>query len=86
MKPTVFADVAPDMTIAQQEIFGPVLSIIPYDDDDDAVEHRERHGLRSCRCGVDDRSGTSIERSRRMRTGQVDINGGGFNALAPFGH
>ena len=40
--PTVFSDVTPDMTIAQEEIFGPVLSIIPYDDDDDAVEHRQR--------------------------------------------
>ena len=45
-RPTVFADVDPDSTIAQEEIFGPVLSIIPYRDEDDAVAHRQRHPLR----------------------------------------
>ena len=46
VQPTVFADVTRDMTIAQEEIFGPVLSIMPYDDEDEAVAHRQRHRLR----------------------------------------
>lgn len=85
VKPTVFADVAPDMTIAQQEIFGPVLSIIPYDDDDDAVDiaNGTVFGLAGAVWSADQERALSV--ARRMRTGQVDINGGGFNALAPFG-
>ena len=85
VKPTVFTDVTPDMTIAQEEIFGPVLSIITYTDDDDAVEiaNGTIYGLAG---GV--QSG-DVERAkavaRRMRTGQVDINGAAFNGVAPFG-
>ena len=85
VKPTVFANVSNDMTIAQEEIFGPVLSIIPYEDEDDAVRiaNDSIYGL-----GGGVWSG-DVERAkrvaRRMRTGQVDINGGAFNPLAPFG-
>ena len=85
VRPTVFADVTPEMTIAQEEIFGPVLSIMPYDDEDDAVRiaNSTVYGLAG---GV--QSG-DVERAkrvaRRMRTGQVEINGGGFNIQAPFG-
>jgi aldehyde dehydrogenase (NAD+) len=85
VKPTVFANVRNDMTIAREEIFGPVLSIIPYEDEDDAVRiaNDTVYGLAG---GV---WSNDIERAkrvaRRLRIGQVDINGGKFNPLAPFG-
>ena len=85
VKPTIFAGVTPDMTIAQEEIFGPVLSILTYEDEDDAVRiaNGTVFGLAG---GV--QSG-DVERAkrvaRRLRTGQVDINGAAFNANAPFG-
>jgi betaine-aldehyde dehydrogenase len=85
VRPTVFANVNNKMTIAREEIFGPVLSIIPYEDEDDAVRiaNDTVYGLAG---GV---WSSDIERAkrvaRRLRTGQVDINGGKFNAFAPFG-
>jgi aldehyde dehydrogenase (NAD+) len=85
VRPTVFANVRNDMTIAREEIFGPVLSIIPYEDEDDAVRiaNDTVYGLAGGVWSAD------IERAkrvaRRLRTGQVDINGGKFNAFAPFG-
>ena len=85
VRPTVFANVTEDMTIAQEEIFGPVLVIMPYDDEDDAVRiaNGTLYGLSG---GV--QSG-DVERAkafaRRLRTGQVNINEGGFNLMAPFG-
>jgi acyl-CoA reductase-like NAD-dependent aldehyde dehydrogenase len=85
VRPTVFSDVRSDMTIAQEEIFGPVLAIIPYDDEDDAVRiaNDSTYGLAG---GVwsGDRE-RAIRVARRIRTGQVEINGGAFNPLAPFG-
>ena len=85
MKPTVFADVDNDMTIAQEEIFGPVLSIIPYDDEDDAVRiaNDTVYGLSGGVWGGDKERAKAV--ARRIRTGQVEINGGSFNAVAPFG-
>ncbi len=85
VRPTVFANVKNDMTIAQEEIFGPVLCIIPYDDEDDAVRiaNDSAYGLAG---GVWSKNPERAKRvARRLRTGQVDINGAGFNPGAPFG-
>ena len=85
VKPTVFADVRNDMTIAQEEIFGPVLSVIPYDDVDDAVAiaNDTVYGLSGGVWGADRDEAIAV--ARRIRTGQLEINGGRFNPLAPFG-
>ena len=85
VKPTVFADVTPDMTIAQEEIFGPVLVIMSYSDDDEAVEiaNGTIYGLSGAVQSADLERAKGI--ARRMRTGQVDVNGGAFNTAAPFG-
>ncbi|MBU2662849.1 aldehyde dehydrogenase family protein [Actinoplanes bogorensis] len=82
--PTVFADVDPDSELAQEEIFGPVLSIIPFGDDDEAVAiaNNSKYGLAGGVWGSEERA---LSVARRMRTGQVDINGGAFNPRAPFG-
>ncbi|MDF5758732.1 aldehyde dehydrogenase family protein [Spongiactinospora sp. TRM90649] len=83
--PTVFAGVAPGMTIEQEEIFGPVLSIIPYTRVDEAVEiaNGTPYGLSGAVwAGSRERA---VEVARRLRTGQVAINGGRFNPMAPFG-
>nr|BFE67912.1 aldehyde dehydrogenase family protein [Actinoplanes digitatis] len=82
--PTVFADVDPASELAQEEIFGPVLSIMPFDTDDHAVEiaNNSRYGLVSGVWGTEDRA---MAVARRMRTGGVDVNGGSFNPAAPFG-
>ncbi|UQU65681.1 aldehyde dehydrogenase family protein [Couchioplanes caeruleus] len=81
---TVFADVDPDSELAQEEIFGPVLSIIPFDDDDHAVRiaNNSRYGLAGGVWGSPDRA---LAVARRMRTGAVDLNGAAFNPVAPFG-
>ena len=85
VKPTVFSDVRSDMTIAQEEIFGPVLAILPYDTEEEAVAiaNDTVYGLAGAVW-----AGTrehAIEVARRLRTGQVEINGGAFNPVAPFG-
>jgi acyl-CoA reductase-like NAD-dependent aldehyde dehydrogenase len=85
VKPTVFSEVTPEMTIAQEEIFGPVLVLMPYDDEDDAVAiaNNSVYGLAG---GVWSGDAERAKRvARRIRTGQVEINGGAFNPLAPFG-
>jgi aldehyde dehydrogenase (NAD+) len=85
VKPTVFADVSNEMTIAREEIFGPVLTIIPYDDDDDAVRiaNDTPYGLSGYV------SSSNLDRAKkiaaRMRTGMVHINGADLDAMAPFG-
>ena len=85
VRPTVFADVGPDMTIAQEEIFGPVLSVIPYDSEEEAVEiaNNSTYGLAGSVWSADQDHAVAV--ARRIRTGQVDINGGAFNPAAPFG-
>ena len=79
VQPTVFSEVDPDMTIAQEEIFGPVLSILPYDDRGRGVAHRQRLDLRPGRRSLVGRRGARRAGRPRIRTGQVDINGGAFN-------
>jgi aldehyde dehydrogenase (NAD+) len=83
--PTVFADVAADATIAQEEIFGPVLSIIRCADEEDAVRiaNSTQYGLAGAVWSADVDHAVAV--ARRMRTGQVDINGARFNPRAPFG-
>jgi acyl-CoA reductase-like NAD-dependent aldehyde dehydrogenase len=85
VRPTVFSEVKPDMTIAQEEIFGPVLSIIPYEDEDEAAEiaNSTIYGLDGGVWSGDPERAKAF--ARRMRTGQVQINGATFNPLAPFG-
>lgn len=85
VRPTIFANVSNKMTIAQEEIFGPVLSIIPYEDEDDAVRiaNDTIYGLAGGVWSGDPERAKRV--ARRLRTGQVDINGGRFNPMAPFG-
>jgi aldehyde dehydrogenase (NAD+) len=85
VKPTVFTNVSNDMTIAREEIFGPVLAIIPYEDDDDAVRiaNDTPYGLSGYV------SSSNLEHARRvasrLRTGMVHINGASLDSMAPFG-
>ncbi|MFG2136911.1 aldehyde dehydrogenase family protein [Streptomyces sp. NPDC048650] len=85
VRPTVFADVTPDMTIAQEEIFGPVLSLLRYEDEEEAlrIANGTVYGLAGAVWAADEE--TAVAFARRLDTGQVDINGGRFNLLAPFG-
>ncbi|GIF66622.1 aldehyde dehydrogenase [Asanoa ishikariensis] len=84
-KPTVYADVDRNSAIAQEEIFGPVLAVIPYSDTDDAVAiaNGTPYGLAGAVWSGDPDWALAV--ARRLRTGQVDINGARFNPLAPFG-
>jgi acyl-CoA reductase-like NAD-dependent aldehyde dehydrogenase len=85
VRPTVFSDVTPEMTIAREEIFGPVLVLIPYDGEDDAVRiaNDTIYGLAA---GVWSGDAERAERvARRLRAGQVEVNGGRFDIRAPFG-
>ncbi len=85
VRPTVFSDVRPDMKIAQEEIFGPVLVMIPYDDEEDAVRIANGvvYGLAGGVQGADKERAMRV--AKRLRTGQVQVNGGAFNPNAPFG-
>ncbi|MFZ6003992.1 MAG: aldehyde dehydrogenase family protein [Actinomycetota bacterium] len=85
VKPTVFSEVRNDMTIAQEEIFGPVLSILPYDTEDDAVRiaNDSPYGLSGGVWAADAERAKNV--ARKIRTGQIEVNGGSFNPNAPFG-
>jgi aldehyde dehydrogenase (NAD+) len=85
VKPTVFGKVNNEMTIAREEIFGPVLSIIAYRDEEDAVRiaNDTVYGLAGAVWSKDDTRAQRV--ARRIRAGQVDVNGGAFNMNAPFG-
>lgn len=85
VQPTVLGRVTPDATVAQEEIFGPVLSIITYQDEADAVRiaNDSIYGLGGGVWSGDEARAVRV--ARQIRTGQVDINGGEFNVQAPFG-
>jgi acyl-CoA reductase-like NAD-dependent aldehyde dehydrogenase len=82
---TVFSDVTADMTVAREEIFGPVLSILGYDTEEHAVRlaNDSDYGLSGAVWSADPARATAV--ARRLRTGRVAVNGGRFNAGAPFG-
>jgi aldehyde dehydrogenase (NAD+) len=85
VRPTIFSNVSNDMTIAREEIFGPVLVLIPYDTEDDAVRiaNDTMYGLAGGVWSGDEARAKRV--ARRMRIGQIEINGGQFNPAAPFG-
>jgi acyl-CoA reductase-like NAD-dependent aldehyde dehydrogenase len=85
VKPTVFGKVDPRSTLGQEEVFGPVLSIITYKDEDDAIRiaNDTIYGLAGGVWSKDEARAQNV--ARRMRAGQIDINGGPFNINAPFG-
>lgn len=85
VQPTVFSDVTPEMTIAQHEIFGPVLSILGYRDETDAVRiaNDSQYGLSGAVWAESDEHAAAV--ARKLRTGQVQINSGTFSGTVPFG-
>ncbi|MGA2952983.1 MAG: aldehyde dehydrogenase family protein [Caulobacteraceae bacterium] len=85
VKPTVFANVKNDMTIAKEEIFGPVVSILGYESVDEAVEigNATEYGLAAYVSGTDQAKVRAV--ASRLRAGQVAINGAGGDMMAPFG-
>ena len=85
VQPTIFGDVDPVMTIAQEEIFGPVLCIIGHDGDDHAVEiaNGTPYGLAGAVWSSDQQRALAV--ARRLRAGTVEVNGGAFSTEAPFG-
>jgi betaine-aldehyde dehydrogenase len=85
VRPTLFGRVTPDMVIAREEIFGPVLSIMTYRDEEEALQiaNGTQYGLAAAVWSGD--AGRATRFARCLKAGQVDINGGGFNLLAPFG-
>ena len=85
VQPTVFSDVRNDMVIAQEEIFGPVLAVIPYDTEQEAIDiaNDSIFGLAGAVWSGDPDRAKRV--AKRIRTGQVSVNGGGFNVNAPFG-
>jgi aldehyde dehydrogenase (NAD+) len=84
VRPTVFANVDPASVIAQEEIFGPVLAVIPYVDDEEAVQiaNCTIYGLNGAVFGEPEHA---LAVAKRVRAGQVDVNGPQMNLLAPFG-
>ena len=84
VKPTVFSDVSNDMTIAREEIFGPVLSILPYKDEDDAlsIANDTEYGLSGYVSGSQEKA---QEFAEKIRSGNVHVNGAGPDFTAPFG-
>ena len=85
VRPTVFSAVTPEMTIAQEEIFGPVLAIQPYDGEEEGlgIANDSAYGLAGGVWSGDQERAIAV--ARRIRSGQIEINGGAFNPLAPFG-
>lgn len=82
---TVLADVDQDATVAQEEIFGPVLSVIPFRDEDEALQiaNNSRYGLAGGVWAAE--KDRALAFARQVRTGSIDVNGGAYNPMAPFG-
>lgn len=85
LAPTVFADVDPESELGQEEVFGPVLAVIPFSDDNDAlrIANGTPYGLSGAVWAKD--TDTAVDFARRVHTGQLDVNGGSYNPVAPFG-
>ncbi len=86
VEPTIFSDVDPDSALAQDEVFGPVLAVIPYEGEDQAVEiaNNSLYGLSGMVWSATDEH--ALEVARKIRTGTINVNGGNFLAPdAPFG-
>ncbi len=85
VRPTVFADVTPQMVVATEEIFGPVLCVLPYQTEQEAIDiaNGTPYGLAAAVWSADQDHAVSV--ARQLRAGQVEINGGAFNTAAPFG-
>ena len=85
VRPTIFGKVKNSMAIAQEEIFGPVLSILPYENEEEAVHiaNDSPYGLAGAVWSGDEARAQRV--ARRIRAGQVEVNGGAFNMNAPFG-
>ena len=85
IKPTVFSDVSNDMTIAREEIFGPVLCILPYDSEEEAIRiaNDTEYGLAGYVSSNDRQHAAAV--ARQIRAGQITLNYGGSGAEAPFG-
>ena len=85
VRPTIFADVKPEMTIARDEIFGPVLAVLAYGTEDEAIAiaNGTPYGLAGAVWSADQEHAVRV--ARQLRAGQIEINGGAFNVTAPFG-
>lgn len=85
VKPTIFSDVTPEMRIAKEEIFGPVLVLQPYDSLEDAVflANNSEYGLHASVWAQDDDEAIGV--ANRIEAGMITINDGAFNPIAPFG-
>lgn len=85
VQPTIFADVRPEMVIATEEIFGPVLCVLPYQTEQEAISiaNGTAYGLAAAVWSADQDHAVAV--ARQLRAGQVEINGGAFNVAAPFG-
>ncbi len=85
VRPTVFAEVTPEMTVAREEIFGPVLCVLPFEDEEHAIRlaNDTTYGLAAAVWSADAERAQRV--ARKIRAGQVAINGGRYNPLAPFG-
>ncbi|RYF03541.1 MAG: aldehyde dehydrogenase family protein, partial [Oxalobacteraceae bacterium] len=83
--PTVFGQVAATAALAREEVFGPVLAVLTYADEDDAVQQANGAGYGLAAAVWAESPEEGLRLARRLRAGQVDVNGAPFNPAAPFG-